>query len=138
MAEGTPVDIRTTLARTVAQTRHRQILETHLAGPRRVRIKIAACSTRRAPRDPRFLGQVYNKSGADRGLWLARRARRLSLAGNLRTASDGDPGVDGATEAEIKYMLRLADLPESGQTWLFDGARASASIGEVTSATCTC
>ena len=28
---------------------------------------------------------------------------------------------DGASESEIKSMLRLADLPESGQTTLYDG-----------------
>ena len=28
---------------------------------------------------------------------------------------------DGASEAEIKSMLELADLPESGQAVLYDG-----------------
>ena len=31
------------------------------------------------------------------------------------------PVFDGAEETEIKAMLKLADLPESGQTMLFDG-----------------
>jgi len=31
------------------------------------------------------------------------------------------PVFDGATEAEIKHMLTLADLPTSGQITLFDG-----------------
>jgi len=31
------------------------------------------------------------------------------------------PVFDGAHESEIKAMLKLADLPESGQTMLFDG-----------------
>jgi len=31
------------------------------------------------------------------------------------------PAFDGAHEEEIKNMLRLADLPESGQTTLYDG-----------------
>ncbi|HBG29457.1 MAG TPA: hypothetical protein DDW98_02315, partial [Gammaproteobacteria bacterium] len=31
------------------------------------------------------------------------------------------PVFDGAEESEIKAMLRLADLPESGQLQLFDG-----------------
>jgi len=70
-----------------------------------------------------FLDQIYNKSGG--------RAEKLdslgdedvlALAGNLRNGvPTATPVFDGATEKEIKYMLRLADLPESGQTWLFDG-----------------
>jgi DNA-directed RNA polymerase subunit beta len=31
------------------------------------------------------------------------------------------PDFDGATEEEIKRMLKLADLPDSGQTQLIDG-----------------
>ena len=31
------------------------------------------------------------------------------------------PVFDGAHESEIKAMLKLADLPESGQTTLYDG-----------------
>src|SRR5690606_40375926 len=42
-----------------------------------------------------------------------------------RNLTDGvpmaTPVFDGATEAEIKRMLELADLPQSGQTILHDG-----------------
>jgi DNA-directed RNA polymerase subunit beta len=31
------------------------------------------------------------------------------------------PVFEGAHESEIKHMLRLADLPESGQMYLYDG-----------------
>jgi DNA-directed RNA polymerase subunit beta len=44
------------------------------------------------------------------------------LARNLREGVPmATPVFDGATEAEIKKMLRLASLPESGQTVLRDG-----------------
>jgi DNA-directed RNA polymerase subunit beta len=33
----------------------------------------------------------------------------------------GTPVFDGATESSIKELLKLADLPESGQTTLVDG-----------------
>jgi DNA-directed RNA polymerase subunit beta len=33
----------------------------------------------------------------------------------------GTPVFDGASEKEIKDMLRLAELPDSGQTTLYDG-----------------
>ena len=51
----------------------------------------------------------------------------LRLAGNL---TDGvpmaTPVFDGADEAEIKSMLKLADLPNSGQTILHDGRTGEA------------
>ena len=44
------------------------------------------------------------------------------LAENLRKGVPvATPVFDGATEAEIKEMLKLADIPESGQITLFDG-----------------
>jgi DNA-directed RNA polymerase subunit beta len=46
----------------------------------------------------------------------------LSLSKNLRGGVPMATAVfDGASEDEIKAMLRLADLPESGQTWLTNG-----------------
>jgi DNA-directed RNA polymerase subunit beta len=39
---------------------------------------------------------------------------------------------DGAAEAEIKQMLRLADLPESGQTTLYNGRTGEAFERQVT------
>ncbi|WP_026960392.1 DNA-directed RNA polymerase subunit beta [Aliagarivorans taiwanensis] len=46
----------------------------------------------------------------------------ITLAKNLRNGVPmATPAFDGAKEAEIKEMLRLADLPDSGQITLFDG-----------------
>ncbi|WWO97526.1 MAG: DNA-directed RNA polymerase subunit beta [Candidatus Dasytiphilus stammeri] len=46
----------------------------------------------------------------------------LQLANNLRKGVPiATPVFDGATEAEIKEMLQLAELPPSGQITLFDG-----------------
>ncbi len=45
-----------------------------------------------------------------------------TLAENLRKGMPiATPAFDGAKEHEIKAMLKLADLPESGQITLFDG-----------------
>ncbi|MGY4015785.1 DNA-directed RNA polymerase subunit beta [Aeromonas molluscorum] len=45
-----------------------------------------------------------------------------TLVGNLRNGLPvATPVFDGAKEHEIKALLRLADLPESGQISLFDG-----------------
>jgi DNA-directed RNA polymerase subunit beta len=46
----------------------------------------------------------------------------LAMARNLRTGVPmATPVFDGAFESEIKAMLKLAGLPESGQTILIDG-----------------
>ena len=46
----------------------------------------------------------------------------IELADNLRGGVPiATPVFDGASEAEIKQMLKLAGLPESGQTVLIDG-----------------
>jgi DNA-directed RNA polymerase subunit beta len=70
-----------------------------------------------------FLDAVYNGSGGrSEDLSSLDDAEILSLAGNLRNGVPmATPVFDGATEKEIKHMLRLADLPDSGQTWLYDG-----------------
>ena len=44
------------------------------------------------------------------------------MASNLRAGLPiATPVFDGAKESEIKELLKLADLPESGQLTLFDG-----------------
>lgn len=46
----------------------------------------------------------------------------LELAANLKGGVPmGTPVFDGAAEEDIKALLRLAGLPESGQTYLHDG-----------------
>ena len=79
----------------------------------------------------KFLGEIYNhdsKTHIERvDLTQFSDAELLALAKNL---TDGvpmaTPVFDGASEAEIKAMLKLADLPESGQTQLYDGRTGEA------------
>jgi DNA-directed RNA polymerase subunit beta len=70
-----------------------------------------------------FLDQVYNKSGGQKAdVDSLTDAEVITLASNLRHGVPmATPVFDGAAEEEIKSMLKLADLPESGQTTLFDG-----------------
>jgi len=85
----------------------------------------------------KFLGEIYNHdskvSGNRVDLSQFDDAELLRLAGNL---CDGvpmaTPVFDGANEGEIKSMLKLADLPESGQTTLYDGRTGEAFDREVT------
>ena len=79
----------------------------------------------------KFLGEIYNhdsKTHIER-VDLTQFSDE-ELVGMAKNLTDGvpmaTPVFDGATEAEIKTMLRLADLPESGQTQLFDGRTGEA------------
>ena len=54
-------------------------------------------------------------------------AEILELARNLRGGVPmATPAFDGAEEHEIKRMLKLADMPESGQMTLYDGRTGNA------------
>ena len=71
-----------------------------------------------------FLGQVYNTNSASEKVVLSKLSDNeiLELANNLKDGVPmATPVFDGAEENEIKSLLRLADLPESGQTRLIDG-----------------
>ncbi|PIQ39737.1 DNA-directed RNA polymerase subunit beta [Thalassolituus sp. C2-1] len=60
-------------------------------------------------------------------------AEILELGNNLRGGVPmATPAFDGAKEAEIKRMLRLADLPDSGQMTLYDGRTGEAFDRQVT------
>jgi DNA-directed RNA polymerase subunit beta len=74
-----------------------------------------------------FLDEIYNLSGKQESIKSLSDDELLELADNL---CDGvpfaSPVFDGAREAEIKQMLALADLPESGQVTLYDGRTGEA------------
>jgi len=69
-----------------------------------------------------FLDKIYNFSGKNEKLKDLSDAEIMSLSGNLcKGVPFATPVFDGAKEEEIKAMLKLADLPESGQMTLYDG-----------------
>ena len=126
MADGTPVDIVLNPLGVPSRMNIGQILETHLGwAAKGLGLKIGRMldESRKVAEVREFLDQIYNKSGGRaENLDSLGDEDVLALAGNLRNGvPTATPVFDGATEKEIKYMLRLADLPESGQTWLFDG-----------------
>jgi len=74
----------------------------------------------------KFLDQIYNHDKEVFGQRINLKSLTddeiLALSNNLqRGVPMSTPVFDGAHESEIKAMLRLADLPESGQTMLIDG-----------------
>jgi DNA-directed RNA polymerase subunit beta len=103
-----------------------QILETHLGWAAKglgLRIGRMLDEARNAGEIRAFLDEIYNRSGGKpEDLGSLDDGEILSLAGNLRRGVPmATPVFDGAAETEIKYMLKLADLPTSGQTTLYDG-----------------
>jgi len=69
-----------------------------------------------------FLDKVYNTSGKPEDLDSFSDEEIVELATNLiKGVPMATPVFDGAEEDELKAMLRLADLPESGQMTLYNG-----------------
>lgn len=69
-----------------------------------------------------FLDTIYNISGKKEDIKSLSEGEIRELATNLTAGVPfATPVFDGAKESEIKEMLKLADLPESGQVTLFDG-----------------
>ena len=103
-----------------------QVLETHLGfAAKGLGLKIGRMlEAQQSMKNIRqFLASIYNTtSGRKENIADLTDEEVLSLANNLRGGVPmATPVFDGATEDEIKAMLKLADLPESGQSKLIDG-----------------
>jgi len=124
-ADGTPVDIVLNPLGVPSRMNVGQVLETHLGwAAKGLGIKIGKMLEAKAKiqeiRD--FLHQIYNTTGKQEDLDSLTDVEVIELATNLRQGVPmATPVFDGAVEEDIKQMLRLAELPESGQTRLFDG-----------------
>ncbi|MFV8784423.1 DNA-directed RNA polymerase subunit beta [Microbulbifer sp. SA54] len=75
-----------------------------------------------------FLEEVYNSTGGRvEDLNELSDSEILAMADNLRRGVPmATPVFDGAAESEIKQLLRLADIPDSGQITLYDGRTGDA------------
>ena len=135
-ADGTPVDIVLNPLGVPSRMNVGQVLETHLGwAARGLGIKIGNLLEAQSKVNEvrQFLHEVYNASGRTEDLDQLNDAEILELAGNLRRGVPmATPVFDGASEKDIKTMLRLAGLPESGQTRLFDGRTGEAFERDVT------
>ena len=85
----------------------------------------------------KYLDEIYNHDkdtfGQRVNLKSLSDEEILALAKNLQDGVPmSTPVFDGAAESEIKAMLKLAELPESGQTTLFDGRTGEAFDRKVT------
>ncbi|ANB02255.1 DNA-directed RNA polymerase subunit beta [Ectothiorhodospira sp. BSL-9] len=125
--DGTPMDIVLNPLGVPSRMNVGQVLETHLGwAAKGLGKKIGHMIEAKAKVDElrQFLDQMYNHDPDNRkeDLSLLSDEEILELAGNLKNGVPmATPVFDGAHEHEIKAMLKLADLPESGQATLFDG-----------------
>lgn len=77
--------------------------------------------------------KIYRSPEFDRFIDGASENEIKRFAGRLKSGIRiSTPVFDGASEADIKDMLKQADLPESGQTLLFDGRSGEPFDQEVT------
>jgi DNA-directed RNA polymerase subunit beta len=134
--DGTPVDIVLNPLGVPSRMNVGQVLETHLGwAAKGVGLKIGRMleAQQKVAEIRKFLAQIYNTSGRVEDLDSFSDEEIVELAGNLtRGVPMATPVFDGASEDEIKHMLRLADLPESGQTTLFDGRTGDSFDRQVT------
>lgn len=125
MADGTAVDICLNPLGVPSRMNVGQVLETHLGWAAKnigVRIDEMLRKNKKPEQIRKFLDKVYNTSGQQESLDTFSENEILELAHNLRQGVPmATPVFDGADEAEIKGMLKLAALPDSGQTTLYDG-----------------
>ncbi len=125
MADGTTVDIVLNPLGVPSRMNVGQVLETHLGWAaaglgKKIDEMLRKHASAKQMRE--FLDKVYNTSGKVEDLASLSDDEIIEMAGNLRGGVPmATPVFDGAAESEIKQMLTLAGLPESGQTTLFDG-----------------
>jgi DNA-directed RNA polymerase subunit beta len=125
-ANGEPVDVVVNPLGVPSRMNVGQVLEAHLGWAAKGigdQINRMLEAQRKVADIRGYLTEVYNSVGErkedlksmtdDEILELAR-----NLTGGLPIAT---PVFDGASEDEIKELLKLAELPTSGQTYLYDG-----------------
>ena len=124
---GEPVDIVLNPLGVPSRMNVGQVLEVHMGmAAKGLGVKIDAMikAQAKAAEVRKFLQAVYDVGDTVYGTDLQELSDSevLELASNLRSGVPiATPVFDGAHEVELKSMLALADLPESGQSTLYDG-----------------
>ncbi|MGD2171883.1 MAG: DNA-directed RNA polymerase subunit beta [Gammaproteobacteria bacterium] len=123
--DGTPVDVVLNPLGVPSRMNVGQILEAHLgwaAAGLGHKIGEMLDQQRKVEELKTFLRKIYNHSSEKLKLKDLSDKDVSQLCENLRGGVPmATPVFDGAEEEEIKAMLELADLPETGQTTLIDG-----------------
>jgi DNA-directed RNA polymerase subunit beta len=134
--DGTPIDIVLNPLGVPSRMNVGQVLETHLGwAAKGLGTKIGKMLEAQSQLNEikEFLYKIYNSSGREEDLDSLTDKEILELAENLvEGVPMATPVFDGATEEEIRTMLRLADLPEHGQITVYDGLTGEPFEREVT------
>jgi DNA-directed RNA polymerase subunit beta len=124
--EGNPVDIVLNPLGVPSRMNVGQVLETHMGSAAKgIGKKIDKMLKENAkPAELKaYLDKLYNTNAANKeDINSFNNSEIMELAENLRDGLPiATPVFDGAKESEVKDLLKLADMPESGQITLFDG-----------------
>jgi len=126
LEDGTPVDIVLNPLGVPSRMNVGQVLETHLGwAAKGLGFKLGRLLDAQAQLDELrvLLDQIYNQVGGQSvDLQQINDQELLMLCRNLRGGVPiATPVFDGATEQEMRELLRLAGLSDNGQTTLCDG-----------------
>ncbi|MDF1797348.1 MAG: DNA-directed RNA polymerase subunit beta [Coxiellaceae bacterium] len=126
LEDGTPVDIVLNPLGVPSRMNIGQVLETHLGwAAKGLGRKLGRIMEKQPTVDQLrdYLGPIYDTSkGVKFAFDELSNEEVKTLAKNLKAGVPiATPVFDGATEDEIRALLKYSDLPESGQHWLTDG-----------------
>lgn len=126
LEDGTPVDIILNPLGVPSRMNVGQVLEAHLGwAAKGLGLKIGKMLEDRyqANQLRKFIQQIYDVGRSQKtNLAELNDNEIMVLANNLQGGVPvATPVFDGASEKEVREMLKLAGLPEYGQAWLSDG-----------------
>ena len=128
MEDGTPIDVVLNPLGVPSRMNIGQVLETHLGwAAKGLGVKIGrmlnnSTNPNKVKEIREFIKKIYASKDEEIEFDSLTNKELLELANNLKEGVPmATPVFDGASEHEIKQMLKLADLPETGQTKLIDG-----------------
>ncbi len=126
LEDGTPVDVVLNPLGVPSRMNVGQILETHLgwaaAGLGHKINKMVSSEVENNDNIKKFLLQIYENKQFKSQLSTLTDNQLIQQAHNLkRGVPMATPVFDGASEKNVRDMLKLADLDETGQVWLTDG-----------------
>ncbi len=126
LPDGTPIDIVLNPLGVPSRMNVGQVLETHLGwAAKGLGLKLGKMLREKAKIENvrEYLNKIYTLN-SERAVDVTKLSdeQLMELASNLKGGIPiATPVFDGASEKEIKNLLTLADLPESGQAILVDG-----------------